>query len=110
MTPDQVTAEMVQQLRDNIDEQDDAAPYTDDQLKLKIADANGVGAASYYIWVNKAAALSTLVDISEGGSTRKNSQAYTAAASMVEHFKGYVPTDTGVIAGRTSRTRAIVRP
>jgi hypothetical protein len=111
MTPEQVTDQQVQDLRDFIDEQDDVAPYTTAALKAKIAAANGnVGAVAYYIWVSKAAALSTLVDITEGGSSRRNSQAYTAAKDMVARFMPYVPTDPVNIGGRTSRTRAIVRP
>lgn len=111
MDVSQVTPEMVQQLRDAVDEQVDADPYSNPTMRSKIAAANGnVNAVAYYIWVAKAAALSSLVDISEGGSSRKNSQAYDAARRMVDHFQAYVPTDPINIGGRISRTRAIVRP
>lgn len=111
MNASDVTAEQVQQLRDSIDEQDNTEPYTDDELKAKIAAANGdTNVVAYYIWVSKAAALSTLVDVQEGGSSRKNSQAYTAAKDMMAHFAAYVPADPINTGGRRSRTRAIVRP
>lgn len=112
MTPDEVTPDQIAQLREFIDEPDNAEPYTDDALKSKIAAADGiVGAVAYYIWVSKAASLSSLVDISEGGSSRKNSQTYTAAKGMMDHFLPYVPKDPGNVQSlRVSRTRAIVRP
>lgn len=110
MTPDEVTDDMVQELRDDIDEQDNVDPYTTDALKIKIAAADGnIGAVAYYIWVSKAAALSTLVDISEGGSSRKNSQLYQSAKGMIAHFQPYVPADPVNTGGRTSRTRMIER-
>lgn len=111
MDANDVTAAQVQQLRDAIDEQDTAEPYTDAALKSKIAAANGdVNVVAYYIWVSKAAALSSLVDISEGGSSRKNSQAYTNAKDMLTHFSAFLPSTDPEATGRRTRTRAIVRP
>lgn len=110
MDPSQVTDAMVKQLRDSVDEQSTAEPYADENMKAKIAAANGsIGMAAYYIWVAKAAALSSLVDIVEGSSSRKNSQAYRNAQAMTEHFAQFVPETTVTDPRRTSRTRAIER-
>jgi hypothetical protein len=105
------TSDQIAMLRTLIDEADDADPYTDDALSSAIDVAGGdINKAAYYQWVNKAAGLSSLVDITEGGSTRRNSQAYTNAQGMVKHFAAYAPSDPSNMGGRTSRTRAIVRP
>lgn len=110
MTSSLVTPELISSLRELIDEPDDTGGYTDDVLTAKLLTYGlNLNVTAYYIWVNKAAALSSLVDITESGSSRKNSQAYTNAQAMAQHFQVYVPTDA-VNVGRTSRVRAIERP
>lgn len=111
MLPGQVTPGQIVALRLLVDEPDDAEPYTDAELSQMIADQNGnINAAAYYIWVNKAAALSTMVDITEGGSTRRQSQAFTNAQEMVKHFQNDIPSTDPDSLAHFSRTRAIERP
>jgi hypothetical protein len=62
-------------------------PYSDAVLSARIDAAGGdVRAVAADIWREKAAGYATLVDISEAGSSRKNSQLYSNALSMAASF------------------------
>lgn len=103
------TPAQIATLRALINESINVLPYDDATLGGWIDSRNGdVHAAAYDAWVSKSASLSSLVDISEGGSTRKNSQAYTNSLNMIKLFSPYVEGDV-LIPGTGSRTRAIVR-
>jgi hypothetical protein len=78
------------QLRRLIDEPE-ATTYTDAELTLRLTEAEGdANSVALDIWIEKLAQLSGLVDISEGGSSRKNSQAFEQARFMVDYFTGVV--------------------
>ena len=100
--------EEIARLRRLINEPEDADPYTDQYLEALIDAADGdVTVATYNIWTDKAAEFSTLVDISEGGSSRKQSQAFTNAQQMASYFRSMIGgMDDGA---RVSRTRKIDR-
>lgn len=99
------TAEQVSALRLLIAEPDDTDPYTTTTLFARI-DAAGadLDRLAYEIWTEKAAAFATLVDISEGGSSRKSGDLHEQALAMAKVFAdraiaGEAPP------GSSSRTR-----
>lgn len=103
--------EVILRLRHYIGDTDSAAyEYTDTQLTGYLDDAEGEPiAAAAVIWRVKAASYADLVDISEAGSSRKNSDLFKNAISMAEWFEGGAggpAPPTGV----WSTTRAITRP
>lgn len=62
--------------------------YTDDQLGLRLDEADSEDRVAYKIWTEKAAYYTGLVDMSEGGSSRSNGQLMDKALKMVALFKG----------------------
>lgn len=88
------TAEEVAALRLLIAEPD-SDKYTDQQLS-DILDAalTDMNKAAYEIWIQKAASAAELVDISEGGSSRKMGDIYEQALAMAKFFEGKVPGGT----------------
>jgi hypothetical protein len=88
----------------------DTTTYSDAALDA-IYDANGgdVNLAAAEVWTEKASAAATLVDMSEGDSSRKNSQVHAQALKQSELFRGSASTTTAA-ATRSARTRAIERP
>lgn len=65
--------------------------YTDEDLDTRLATADDdPNKVAYEIWTEKAAAAAELVDISEGGSSRKMGDVYEQALSMARHFGGQV--------------------
>lgn len=101
-TPDQIA-----QLRLLIDEPNNVEPYTDEVLG-SIIDANdgSLNASAGQIWRGKAASVAHLVDISEGGSSRKMSDMYK---NFLDIAKGFEDGDGGGTGARVSRTRQAVR-
>jgi uncharacterized protein YoxC len=84
------------------------ANYSDDALNAlfdETADFNLTVAA---VWDEKAARASSLVDTSEGQSSRKMSQVATSAMKMSEVWRGRVDGDAARGTGR-ARTRPIER-
>lgn len=81
--------------------------YTDEVLELYFdnlgSDLNAVAAA---IWGEKAAAASSLVDVTESGSSRRLSQLQTQYLAMQKQFGG----DGGSAGGRFVGTVEIDRP
>jgi hypothetical protein len=86
-TPEEVAA-----LRLFVAEPDDST-YTDEILGVILDSSETANAAAYEIWLQKAARYSDVVDISEGGSQRKNSDLYKNAMTMAELFKARVDSD-----------------
>jgi hypothetical protein len=102
------TAEQVAALRLLIAEPDDAEPYTDAALSVRLdADADADKTA-YNIWSEKAAAWAGLADISEGGSSRKQGDLYEQALSMAGYFKDRIQEGQPIIGGAT-RVRRLRR-
>lgn len=90
---------------------DASEPYTfnDDQIDemLTAVDGNVRSAASGF-WYNRATEYSEMVDISEAGSSRKNSGLFTNAMALAKQYDDSDgEDDSAVIAPST--TRRIVR-
>lgn len=103
------TATQVTSLRRMVD--DVAAPqqYDDNELSTRIDEAASLEQAASVIWREKAASFSTLVDVSESGSSRKLSDLRKAALEQASYYDGVVATAVQATANRP-RTRPIVRP
>lgn len=97
----------VEQLRRLADEADDDGEYTNTDLSSLIDVKGSVSAAAAQIWLEKAAGYSTKVDITEAGSSRKNSDLYAHAMEMAKMHGATEGGDAATSAGST--TRAIVR-
>jgi hypothetical protein len=93
------TVEEVKQLRLMVAEPDDTT-YTDEMLGVLI-DSYGTASlplaeAAYRVWTNKAASYAELVDISEGGSQRKNGDLHKRALTMAGIFKSEIDADASL--------------
>lgn len=88
----------------------DADPYDDAQLAALI-DARSVYHVAAMLWDEKAASYSTLVDISESGSSRKMGDSYKNALAMAKYFRDLANAEEApaAVSGNHARTRAIVR-
>ena len=65
--------------------------YADAELQARLDAVAGDGTlVARDVWAEKMAAASSLVDISEGGSQRKMSQAYDHAKAMWDHYNELV--------------------
>lgn len=88
----------------------DSEVYTDEDLDTRIETADSdLNKASYEIWTEKAAAAAELVDISEGGSSRKMGDIYEQALSMARHFSSLVPGGTEPDAPKFTRRHRLSR-
>lgn len=82
----------IQTLRRLIDEPDEASStYTDAELVARLSDTgDDTNLVALEVWREKMAAASSLVNTSEGGSSRSMSQAFDHAVKMVEYFSAAV--------------------
>jgi len=80
------TTSEIAQLRALINDPD-ADVYTDEQLAAAIDAAGGVNGAAADIWTQKAAASSTLVNVSESGSSRSLGDLQKNALAMARQFR-----------------------
>lgn len=96
------------ELRIAIQEPNNVEPYTDDFLDAMI-DAYGVDGAAGRIWEAKAASVSKLVDISEGGSSRKMSQVFANYKELSDRYKAADAAGDDGTAYRAPRTRKATR-
>lgn len=82
----------IQTLRRLIDEPDEAkSPYKDAELTSRLSVAgDDTNLVALGVWQEKMAAASSLVNTSEGGSSRSMSQAFDHAVKMVEYFSASV--------------------
>lgn len=105
------SAEQIAELRRKVSEPDEST-YTDVVLSNKIdAAGSDVDAVAVSIWQDKASMYAELVDISEAGSSRKNSQLMTQALRMAEYYtSGGDPTVGPVPGVDIPMTTQIVRP
>lgn len=85
--------------------------YTDLMLDEYIAEADDdLNLAASRIWRMKASSYAEMVDISEAGSSRKNSDLFKNAQAMADHYEGESEEDPGVLEpGTYSTTRRIAR-
>jgi hypothetical protein len=100
------TPNQIAELRITVQELDNAEPYTD-TLIGNLIDANGMTDAAYKIWVAKRNMAASLVDISEGGSSRKNSQLFESYSKIVAGYED--DGGAGPTGARAPRTREITR-
>lgn len=103
------TAAQIADLRDLTDEPT-TANFTDAELGAFIdAVAGDVDFAAVAVWERKSASYSSLVDTSESGSSRKNSDLYRNAIAMAKYFReknGDADVTPSVVR---TRVRRIVR-
>lgn len=98
------TPQQIAEVRANTQEPNNVEPYTDEYIGGLI-DSYGVTEAEHKIWISKRNAVADLVDISEGGSSRKNSQLFESYSKIVAGYE-----DDGSTSGRRApRTRLIER-
>jgi len=102
-TPDQIAL-----LRVMINEPDNVEPYTDALLGAAIDAAESLDSAAAGIWEAKAASVAHLVDISEGGSSRKQGDIYEQFLAMAKMYSDKA-NPGGLTATRQSMTREITR-
>ena len=102
------TPEEIARLRLLIGEPTDET-YTDEVLDTRLDTADDTNKAAYEIWVEKAAAAAELVDISEGGSSRKMGDIYEQALSMAKHFGSQVSGGVEPDAPKYTRTHKLRR-
>lgn len=104
-TPDEIAAFRLQ-----IAEPDGAEPYTDSQLSARL-DADGDTAlTAYKIWMEKAAAAAELVDVTEGGSSRKMGDIHEQALAMAKVYQGQITSPTEPPTGRRTVVSRLRRP
>lgn len=105
------TTEQIAELRSLINDTTEPYEYDAPLLSSKIDQAGGdVRKAAGTVWAQRASAYAGLVDVTEGSSSRKNSQLYKQALDMAKYY-GEDPAatpETPTTAGRT-RTHQIVR-
>lgn len=101
------TAAQIAELRIMINEPNNVAPWDDETLGMLIdAKSGDLKAAAYSVWEGKAAQVAHLVDISEGGSSRKMSDMYKNFLAIRDTFA----PETGTVGGRRApMTREITR-
>jgi hypothetical protein len=81
--------------------------YTDAEL-LALVDAKTINGAAAELWAAEAKATASLVDTSESGSSRKNSQAHDKAKSMQEYYAGLYAADLVVTVDTAPKARTRV--
>lgn len=102
------TALEIAELRAEVQESNNAEPYTDAFLG-ELVDAHGVSDSAYRIWKAKRNAVASLVDISEGGSSRKMSQLFDNYDKIVNGYESNGPSidDPSTYAPRTRKAERI---
>ena len=102
--------EALEELRSKIGDTETPYTYTDEVLNalLDAADDDSDKVASN-IWRQKAASYAEMVDVSEAGSSRKNSDLFKNATAMAEYYNKEDDADAGAGVSYTT-TRKIVRP
>lgn len=103
------TSEQIAELRRMASEPDDSNGYTNQVLgDLIDANSNDLNLSASAVWQEKASTYSEMVDISEAGSSRKNSQLMSNALSMAGYYRkaGTVPVPGTDIPSTTPIVRA----
>ncbi len=87
----------------------DSDTYTNTDLDLFIQQASGsLEGAAALIWGEKASAYADLVNMSEAGSSRSNSDLFDHAQTQLEYYNGLAGIGGDSTSG-SSTTRRIVR-
>jgi hypothetical protein len=82
------TADEIAALRGLINEPDENCEgWEDDRLAELIDGSGSLNSVAHTIWLSKASSYSTLVDVSESGSSRKLGDLYKNALAMAKMFK-----------------------
>lgn len=102
------TVAEVLKLRELIDDAGVPQQFSDDYLSATIDSSNTVNASASNIWRIKASKYASLVDVTEGSSSRKLSSLYKQALEMANSFQDN-NTPEVIQLRRASRTRAIER-
>ena len=103
------TAEQIAELRRKVSEPD-TTTYSDTQLNAIIDENASVDAAASVIWEEKSSMYAELVDISEAGSSRKNSQLAANAREQARYYSSKAGAGTLVAGVDYPTTTRIVRP
>lgn len=104
------SAAQVAALRLMIDQPDNVSPYTDAELGAVIDAAEGdLNKVAFGMWTNKAASVAKLVDISEGGSSRKAGDLWEQYLGMAKVYGDRVTDSTPGTTGRGTRISKIRR-
>lgn len=98
------TTEQIAELRRKTSEPD-TTTYDDATLNTMIDTAGSVDEAAVVVWQEKASLYAELVDISEAGSSRKNSQLMQNAQEMAQFYSATGDVDLTTVAPRTSPIR-----
>lgn len=98
------TGEQIAELRRKTSEPDETT-YNDATLGQMIDGAGSVDEAASEVWQEKASMYSELVDISEAGSSRKNSQLMQNALEMARYYGSASSEELVQSAPRTSPIR-----
>jgi hypothetical protein len=105
------TAEQIAELRRMVSEPLDGSTWTDEVLGTRIDDAQGdLNTVASGVWEEKAATYSEMVDISEAGSSRKNSQLMGNALKMAGFYLDKAESLAPVPGEDVPTTLPIVRP
>jgi hypothetical protein len=98
-------------VREMIGETDTTSAWESRDIDLLLAGATSLEAAAADGWEKKAARYAELTDVSESGSSRKNSQLHPMALKMWEKYTELAEEgDAGAApAGTGTRVRPIVR-
>jgi len=83
------SAEQVASLRRMVAEPT-TATYSDEALSALVDDKGSLDAAAAAVWEEKAAAASTLVNVSESGSSRSMQQIHQNALEMAKFYSGRI--------------------
>lgn len=102
------TAEEIATLRLLIAEPDETT-YTDVVLGQRLDASTSEDQVAYEIWTEKAAAAAALVDVSEGGSSRKMGDIMEQALRMAEVFAARVTTGTAPPSAAGTRISRLSR-
>ena len=104
------TEEDIAQLRLMVNEPDECGGWDDEKLGLAIDGTDTLNAAAAGVWLLKAGQASSLVDVSESGSSRKLSDIQKNALSMSQQYASIdapeVAAETGPVIQRIRRTVA----
>jgi hypothetical protein len=93
----------LESLRRLVDEPDETT-YSDTELISRLAaSGSSLYTVARDVWGEKLAALSGLVNVSEGGSSRSMSQAFDHAQAMYTHFAGLVVTSGAPVLRKLTR-------
>ena len=98
------------QLRRMTGESDPESSYTNTDLDVYISRAAGdLPAAAALIWGEKASDHADLVNISEAGSSRANSDLFKHAIEQRDYYSGLSGTGAADVSSAGTTTRRIVR-